>query len=68
VRARLQSKDRQKEAAVHWIFSENGIEDKIYRAVSNKKDYTLSYFRKDEGKRNTTPNNKIPGIGGMVPG
>jgi hypothetical protein len=26
---------------VYWIFSENGIEEKIYRAVTKKKDYTL---------------------------
>ena len=32
---------------IYWIFSENGIEDKIYKAVSNKKDYTLSVFKKD---------------------
>lgn len=48
VRARLQSKDRTDPAEVHWVFAEGGIEDKIYQAVSNKKNYTLSYFRKDE--------------------
>lgn len=32
---------------IYWIFSEGGIEDKIYKAVSNKKDYTLSVFKKD---------------------
>jgi hypothetical protein len=32
---------------VFWIFSENGIEDKIYKAVSNKKNYTLNVFKKD---------------------
>lgn len=32
---------------IYWIFSENGIEDKIYKAVSNKKDYTLNVFKKD---------------------
>ena len=47
VRARLQSKDRTDPAKVHWIFAENGIEDKIYEAVSNKKNYTLSYFKND---------------------
>lgn len=47
-RARLQTKDRDKPADVHWIFSENGIETNIYKAVSNKKDYTLNYFRNDE--------------------
>jgi len=32
---------------VYWIFSENGIEDKIYRMVTKKKDYTLKHFEKD---------------------
>ena len=32
---------------IYWIFSENGIEDKIYKAVSNKKNYTLKIFEND---------------------
>ena len=32
---------------VYWIFSEDGIEEKIYRAVTKKKDYTLKHFEKD---------------------
>ena len=32
---------------VYWIFAEKGIEDKIYKAVSKKKDYTLRHFKKD---------------------
>ena len=31
---------------VYWIFSKGGIESKIYKAVSNKKDFTLSVFKK----------------------
>lgn len=46
-RARLQSKDRVKEAKIFWIFSEGGIEEKIYKAVMDKRDFTLSYFRKE---------------------
>jgi superfamily II DNA or RNA helicase len=46
-RARLQSKERVKEAKIFWVFSEGGIEDKIYKAVIGKQDYTLSWFRKD---------------------
>jgi SNF2 family DNA or RNA helicase len=46
-RARLQTKDREKEAQIYWIFSEGGIEDKIYKAVCDKKDYTLSHFKND---------------------
>ena len=47
-RARLQTKERTKPADVHWIFAKDGIEPNIYKAVSNKKDYTLNYFRRDE--------------------
>ena len=31
---------------VYWIFSKGGIESKIYKSVSNKKDFTLSVFKK----------------------
>jgi hypothetical protein len=48
-RARLQSKDRETPAMVYWIFSEDGIEFKIYEAVKAKKNYTLAYFVKDFG-------------------
>jgi len=48
-RARIQTKDRTKEAQIYWIFSEGGIEDKIYKAVMDKRDYTTSYFVKDFG-------------------
>lgn len=46
-RARLQTKDREKEAHIYWIFSYEGIEDKIYKAVCDKKDFTLSHFKKE---------------------
>jgi hypothetical protein len=46
-RARIQTKDREKDAQIYWIFAEAGIEDKIYKAVMDKKDYTLSHFKKD---------------------
>ena len=45
-RDRMTTKDT-KQNDVYWIFSEGGIESKIYKAVSKKKDYTLSHFRKD---------------------
>ena len=32
---------------VYWIFSKGGIEKQIYKAVTKKKDYTLSHFKKD---------------------
>lgn len=35
---------------VYWVFAENGIEHKIYKAVQQKKDYTLKYYKNDYGK------------------
>lgn len=46
-RARLQDKNRTKEAVIYWVFAEGGIEEKIYETVLGKKDYTLSHFKKD---------------------
>jgi len=48
----FQAKDRlttmeRKENTIFWVFSKGGIEEKIYKSVQNKKDYTLSCFRKD---------------------
>lgn len=43
---RLTTMDR-KFNKVYWIFARGGIEDNIYRAVMNKKNYTLSHFKKD---------------------
>jgi hypothetical protein len=48
-RARIQTKDREKESKIHWIFAHNGIEDKIYKAVMEKKHYTLQHFKRDYG-------------------
>ena len=45
-RDRMTTKERLSNQ-VYWIFSENGIEDMIYKAVSNKKDYTVNHFKKD---------------------
>lgn len=47
-----QSRDRlttmqRKKNNVFWIFSENGIEEKIYEKVKDKKNYTSSVFKKD---------------------
>lgn len=47
-----QARDRmtvqgREENKVYWIFSENGIEDKVYKAVSKKKNYTSRIFKKD---------------------
>lgn len=45
-RDRMTTKDRLRNK-VYWIFSKGGIESKIYKAVVNKKDYTLRHFQKD---------------------
>lgn len=45
-RDRMTTKDRKKND-VYWVFAEGGIETRIYKAVINKKDYTLKHFKKD---------------------
>lgn len=45
-RARMQTKDRKTASKVYWIFTTGGIEDRIYSMVQNKKDFTLSHFKK----------------------
>ena len=42
---RMMSYNRTKEAVVIWIFSDNGIEEAIYKAVAKKKNYTSAYYR-----------------------
>jgi len=32
---------------VYWIFSDGGIEEKIYKTVKSKKKYTVNIFKKD---------------------
>lgn len=44
---RFQDLYRNKKAYIHWIFSKNGIEEKIYKVLQKKKDYTLYYYKKD---------------------
>lgn len=46
-RARLQDKNRTKEAKIYWLFAKGGLEHQIYQRVIDKKDFTLSYFKKD---------------------
>jgi hypothetical protein len=48
-RARMQTKDRIKASKLYWIFSEKGIEWEVYKAVSNKKNFTLAFFQKAYG-------------------
>ena len=49
-RDRLTTMDR-KSNDVYWIFSEGGIESKIYASVHKKKDYTNDIFKRDYGIR-----------------
>jgi SNF2 family DNA or RNA helicase len=49
-RDRLTSKTRTKENRVFWLFSVGGIENKIYKCVKNKEDYTLNHFKNDRGE------------------
>jgi hypothetical protein len=42
----MTTKDRL-ENDVYWVFAEGGIEDSIYKAVLDKKDYTVNHFKKD---------------------
>lgn len=51
-RDRLTTMDR-KENDIFWIFAKGGIEEKIYRTVLNKKDYTLNIFKNDYGIKNS---------------
>lgn len=46
-RQRTQHKERKTNSKLYWIFIENGIEEKIYKIVQNKKSYTSNYFLKD---------------------
>jgi len=32
---------------IYWVFSNEGIERQIYKAVVKKKDYTLTHFKRD---------------------
>lgn len=45
-RDRLTTMDR-KDNQIFYIFAKKGIEEKIYRTVQSKKNYTLSVFKKD---------------------
>ncbi|HJO92632.1 MAG TPA: SNF2-related protein [Victivallales bacterium] len=42
---RLIDKTRESPAKVRWIFSRGGIEDRIYKVVKNKTNFTTSHFK-----------------------
>ena len=45
-RDRLTTMDRL-ENNVYWIFAEGGIEEKIYKVVQGKKNFTISHFKRE---------------------
>jgi len=45
-RDRMTTKDRMYNK-IYWVFARDGIENQIYKAVNNKKDYTLKHFKRD---------------------
>ena len=45
-RARLTTSDRPSND-IYWIFSKGGMEKNIYKSVMNKKNYTLSNFKRE---------------------
>ena len=52
-RDRLSTMERLKND-VFWIFAEGGIEFYIYKAVMNKKDFTLQFFKQYVRKQDTS--------------
>jgi hypothetical protein len=50
-RDRMTTIDRQ-QSDVYWIFAENGIEHNIYKAVINKRDFTLQTFKSWQANTN----------------
>jgi hypothetical protein len=55
-RERPQSKDRTDALTVYWVMSEDGIEQRIYNVVQQKKDFTVRHFS-DFGTTATRPQN-----------
>ena len=45
-RDRMTTIDR-KQSDIHWIFSDCGIEGKIYKSVMSKRNYTTQTFKKE---------------------
>lgn len=45
-RDRMTTKNRATNK-IYWIFSNDGIENEIYKTVVKKKDYTLTHFKRD---------------------
>lgn len=61
VRARMQYAGRVGACPIHWLFSDLGIEAKIYQAVSKKKNFTTSYYIKYAREAGTSKSQKKVG-------
>jgi hypothetical protein len=46
-RNRIASFERETPAKLYWLFSDKGIEKRIYKAVKNKMDYTLKIYNNE---------------------
>ncbi len=66
---RILSKERNIYAPMYFVFSDHGIERKIYNVVKNKQDYTTYHYRKDyAGKAIAKTDNILCGNKGLVCG
>lgn len=60
VRARQQYRDRVGDCHIHWLFSDLDIEKKVYKAVSQKKNFTSSYYIANYGRiKNSKKSNRL---------
>jgi hypothetical protein len=44
-RQRHQDRNRDTKPVAHFLFAKGGIEDKVYKAVKNKKNFTARYYK-----------------------
>lgn len=65
-RARMQYRDRVGACEIHWLFSDLGIEARVYEAVSKKKNFTVSYYKKYEHRSKNTGKGKEKAIGSWM--
>lgn len=68
VRARMQYRDRKGACHIHWLFSDLGIEERVYKAVSQKKNFTISYYNKYVRIQSTKSSQKSPPKGWLDSG
>ena len=48
-RARLQALERTKPAEIYWMFTQGGLEKRVWKAVSNKLNFTYSFLVRSGG-------------------